>query len=131
VDALKEQSTLAVKVDIALRAVALAQKLDATEDDLEMQFERIAAQVKKKPAAIRKAYDKNDAIADLRAQISKSKAIDWLLHNSKFVDDQGNTIDTDTVLGDHNHDEIVTSESGEITSDNDAQEHDHDPDHKH
>ncbi len=131
VDALKEQSTLAVKVDIALRAVALAQKLDATEDDLEMQFERIAAQVKKKPAAIRKAYDKNDAIADLRAQISKSKAIDWLLHNSKFVDDQGNTIDTDTVLGDHNHDEIVTSESGEITSDNDAQEHDHDSDHKH
>jgi hypothetical protein len=108
VDALKEQSTLAVKVDIALRAVALAQKLDATEDDLEMQFERIAAQVKKKPAAIRKAYDKNDAISDLRSQISKSKAIDWLLHNSKFVDDKGNAIDTDTVLGDHNHDALGT-----------------------
>jgi trigger factor len=123
VDALKEQSTLAVKVDIALRAVALAQKLDATEDDLEMQFERIAAQVKKKPAAIRKAYDKNDATADLRAQISKSKAIDWLLHNSKFVDDQGNTIDTDTVLGDHNHDEIETAETaepGELDSDKEA-----------
>ncbi|CAB4805664.1 unannotated protein [freshwater metagenome] len=131
VDALKEQSTLAVKVDIALRAVALAQKLDATEDDLEMQFERIAAQVKKKPAAIRKAYDKNDAIADLRAQISKSKAIDWLLHNSKFVDDKGNAIDTDTVLGDHNHDEIMTDESGELGSNDDAQEHDHDHNHDH
>jgi trigger factor len=131
VDALKEQSTLAVKVDIALRAVALAQTLDATEDDLEMQFERIAAQVKKKPAAIRKAYDKNDAIADLRAQISKSKAIDWLLHNSKFVDKQGNTIDTDTVLGDHNHDEIAIAESSELSTSDDAQEHDHDHDHDH
>jgi len=110
VDALKEQSTLAVKVDIALRAVALAESLEASEDDLENQFERIATQVKKKPAAIRKAYDTNDAIADLRAQISKSKAIDWLLHNSKFVDDQGNEISTDTVLGDHSHDEIVALE---------------------
>ena len=87
--------------------------------------------MKKKPAAIRKAYDKNDAIADLRAQISKSKAIDWLLHNSKFVDDKGNAIDTDTVLGDHNHDEIMTDESGELGSNDDAQEHDHDHNHDH
>ena len=118
VDALKEQSTLAVKVDIALRAVALAEKLEASEDDLENQFERIATQVKKKPAAIRKAYDKNDAIADLRAQISKSKAIDWLLHNSKFVDDKSNPIDNHTVLGDHNHDEIESH-------DHDRDDHDH------
>lgn len=123
VDALKEQSTLAVKVDIALRAVALAQKLEATEDDLEIQFERIAAQVKKKPVAIRKAYDKNDATADLRAQISKSKAIDWLLHNAKFVDDKGNSIDTNTVLGDHNHDEIEALESGEVEAIQETQEH--------
>ena len=124
VDALKEQSNLAVKVDIALRAVALAENLEASEDDLENQFERIATQVKKKPAAIRKAYDSNDAIADLRAQISKSKAIDWLLHNSKFVDDQGNEIATDMVLGDHNHDEIAISEP-ESESDHDHADHDH------
>ena len=112
-----------MKVDIALRAVALAENLEASEDDLENQFERIATQVKKKPAAIRKAYDSNDAIADLRAQISKSKAIDWLLHNSKFVDDQGNEIATDMVLGDHNHDEIAISEP-ESESDHDHADHD-------
>jgi len=113
IDALKEQSVLAVKVDIALRAVALAESLEASEEDLERQFTRIAAQVKKKPAAIRKAYENNDAIADMKAQIAKSKAIDWLLHNSTFADDKGNKIENDTILGEHDH------------------EHDHDHDHEH
>ncbi|MEY3439746.1 MAG: trigger factor [Actinomycetota bacterium] len=123
VDALKEQSVLATKVDIALRAVAVAEKLEASEDDLERQFSRIATQLKKKPVAIRKAYEKNDAIVDLKAQIAKSKAIDWLLHNSQFVDDKGNAIDAETILGEHNHDDI------EI--DTDAHDHDHEHDHSH
>ena len=123
VDALKEQSVLATKVDIALRAVAVAEKLDATEDDLERQFARIATQVKKKSAAIRKAYEKNDAISDLKAQIAKSKAIDWLLHNSQFVDEKGSAIDNETILGEHDHDEI------DIVGE--AHEHDDEHDHKH
>ena len=123
VDALKEQSVLAVKVDIALRAVAVAEKLEATEEDLERQFTRIATQLKKKPAAIRKMYDKNDAIADLKAQISKSKAIDWLLHNAKFVDDKGAVIDNDAILGEHDHEDVAVDVS--------AHEHDHDHDHEH
>jgi trigger factor len=123
VDALKEQSVLATKVDIALRAVAVAEKLEASEEDLERQFSRIATQLKKKPVAIRKAYEKNDAIVDLKAQIAKSKAIDWLLHNSQFVDDKGNAIATETILGEHSHDDI------EI--DTDAHDHDHDHDHSH
>lgn len=116
VDALKEQSVLAVKVDIALRAVALAETLEAAEEDLERQFERIAAQVKKKPAAIRKAYEKNDAVVDLKAQISKSKAIDWLLHNAAYVDDKGNSIDNESILGEHSHDEVDVVEQDQSTT---------------
>jgi trigger factor len=123
VDALKEQSVLATKVDIALRAVAVAEKLDASQDDLERQFERIATQLKKKPAAIRKAYEKNDAIADLKAQIAKSKAIDWLLHNSQFVDDKGTEIDNETILGEHDHDDLGAAAE--------LHEHDHESGHDH
>ena len=125
VDALKEQSVLATKVDIALRAVAVAEKLDASQDDLERQFERIATQLKKKPAAIRKAYEKNDAIADLKAQIAKSKAIDWLLHNSQFVDDKGTEIDNETILGERDHDDLGAA--AELHE----HEHDHESGHDH
>jgi hypothetical protein len=34
----------------------------------------------------------------------KSQALEWLLHNSTFVDQNGNVLPTDTVLGDHDHD---------------------------
>ena len=50
----------------------------------------------------------NDALADLAAEISKSKALDWLVHNVTFVDPSGATLDSDTVVGhsaaDHDHD---------------------------
>ncbi|NCU86784.1 MAG: hypothetical protein EBV58_03115 [Actinobacteria bacterium] len=110
---------------MALRAVAVAEKLDASQDDLERQFERIATQLKKKPAAIRKAYEKNDAIADLKAQIAKSKAIDWLLHNSQFVDDKGTAIDNETILGEHDHDDLGAA--AELHE----HEHDHESGHDH
>jgi hypothetical protein len=53
---------------------------------------------------VRKAYEQNDAIADLVAQMRKSQALEWLLHNSTFVDQNGTVLPTDTVLGDHDHD---------------------------
>ena len=53
---------------------------------------------------IRKAYEQNDAVPELQAQIRKSKAFDWLIHHVEFVDPSGEVIDRDTLLG-HTHDE--------------------------
>ena len=107
VEGLKIQSEKAVKVDLALRAVATAQSIEATDDDIEAEFQAIAMQVNEKVAKVRKAYEQNDAVADLASQIRKSKALDWLLHNATYVDQNGATLDTETVLGhseaDHDH----------------------------
>ena len=106
VDALKEQSVKAVKVDLALRAVAVAEGLVADESDIELEYQRIAMRVGQKPAQVRKVYEKNDAVPDLASQISKSKALDWLLHNVTMVDTNGKELDREHVLGhDHSHDE--------------------------
>jgi len=112
VETLKGQSEQAVKVDLALRAVAVAEAIDADDDDLEAEYERLAMQVNQKPNQVRKAYEANDLVPELQAQIRKSKALDWLLHHVEMVDPDGNRIDNDLVLG-HSHD------------------HDHDPDHDH
>lgn len=101
---LKEQSEKAVKVDLALRAVATAQNIDVTDDDLEAEYESIGVRVNEKTAKVRKAYEQNDAVTDLIAQMRKSQALEWLLHNISFVDQNGDALDTDTVLGDHEHD---------------------------
>jgi trigger factor len=101
---MKEQSEKAVKVDLALRAVASAQAITISDEDLEAEFEAIGVRVNEKTAKVRKAYEQNDAIGDLVAQMRKSQALEWLLHNSTFVDQNGNVLPTDTVLGEHDHD---------------------------
>lgn len=108
---LRAQSEKAVKVDLALRAVATAEGLEVTDDDLEAEYARIAVQARQKPAQVRTAYERNDAVPDLIAQLRKSKALDWLLHHVELVDPDGHPLDRDLVLG-HSHDD----------------EHDHDHD---
>ena len=126
VAALRVQSEKAVKVDLALRAVATAESLEVTEDDLESEYLRIAMQVRQKPAQVRRAYEQNDAVTDLTAQIRKSKALDWLIHHVEIVDPDGAPIDRDLILG-HSHDA-----DGGHSHDHDHDDHDHDhDDHDH
>lgn len=113
-DAGRPAAEKSAKVDLALRAVATAEGLEATEDDLEREFAMMAMQFGQKAKEIRKLYERNDALPELMAQIRKSKAMDWLLHHVEMVDHDGNQIDRDLVLG-HTHDD----------------EHDHDHDHDH
>ena len=118
VEGLKGQSEQAVKVDLALRAVAAAEALEADDGDLAAEYERIAVQVRQKPNQVRKAYERNDLVPELAAQIRKSKALDWLLHHVEMVDPEGTPIDRDLVLG-HTHDD-------DDDHDHDDHEHDHD-----
>ncbi len=113
---MKVQSEKAVKVDLALRAVAAAESIEVTDHDLEREYAQIAMRVGEKASKVRRAYEQNDAVIDLVSQMRKSQALEWLLHNVEFVDQNGEVLDTDTVLGDHDHD-------------HDDHDHDHDHDH--
>jgi trigger factor len=113
VESMKGQSEQAVKVDLALRAVAAAEAIEADESDLTAEYERIARQVNEKVNQVRKAYERNDLVPDLVAQIRKSKALDWLLHHVEMVDPEGHELDRDLILG-HSHDDEDTEETEEI-----------------
>ena len=114
--AMKTQSEKAVKVDLALRAVAEAESIEVTDDDLMREYAQIAMRVGEKAPKVKRAYEQNDAVVDLVAQMRKSQALEWLLHNVTYVDQNGGVLDTDTVLGDHDHDH----------DDHDHDGHDHD-----
>ena len=103
VESMRDASEQAVRVDLALRAVAAAEQLEADDGDLTLEYERVAMQVGEKPNKVRKAYEENDLVPELVANIRKSKALDWLLHNVDFVDPDGNPLDRDLILG-HSHD---------------------------
>ncbi len=106
IESMRGASVEAVKVDLALRAVADAESIDAEPNDFEAEYARMAMQYGQKAKDIRRAYEQNEAVPELAAQIRKSKAFDWLLHNIGFVDPDGDSIDRDTLLGhDHDHDD--------------------------
>lgn len=117
IETFREQATKAVIVDLALRAVAEAEQVEVDESDIESEYARIAMRAGMKAKDVRKAYEKNDAVFDLVAQLRKSKALDWLLHHIEIVDDAGTPLDRELVLG-HTHDH------------DDDDDHDHD-DHEH
>lgn len=124
VENLRPQSVKAVKVDLALRAVVEAESLHASDDDVENEFALIAARSNENamrehqmagapknkkvrlvgPDQVRAAYQANDAVVDLAAEISKSKALDWLIHRVEYVDPNGKVLDRDHVIG-HSHDD--------------------------
>jgi trigger factor len=98
VEQLKAAATKAVKVDLGLRAVAEAEQLEASDDDVEAEYARIAAQVREKPAAVRKAYERNDAVPELRWELRKRKALDWVLEHLEIVDPDGTVLDRSAIL---------------------------------
>ena len=104
VEMMRGESTKAVKVDLALRAVATAQGIAVEDADIDKEIDRIAMQVNRKASEVRKAYETQDMMVDLVPQIRKSKAVDWLLRNSTLVDDKGNAISADTLFGETDDD---------------------------
>lgn len=104
VNGMKTQSVKAVKVDLALRAIATAEGIEISDDDLNAEYARIAVRARQKAAEVRRAYEKNEAVTDLIAQMRKNRALDVVLENAQVVDESGATIDTHLLLGTHDHD---------------------------
>ena len=115
---------LGVKTDLALRAVAKAENIEASDSDLELEYARLSYQFGAKAKDVRRIYEQNDAVPELLAGIRKQKAFDWLLHNIEIVDTEGKPVDRDLVLG-HTHDD----HDHDHDHDHDGHDHDHDHDH--
>ena len=104
IEGMRGQSETAVKVDLALRAVAVAEKLEVSDDEVEREYARLAMQYQQKAKDIRRAYEQNDAVPELVSQITKAKAFDVLVKGATYVDEAGNEIDRDSLIGEHDHD---------------------------
>ncbi len=106
-DELKDTAALSAKVDLALRAVAVAEAIEATEDDLRVEYEQVAERLQMSVDKVRKQFEKADQVSAIKTDIAKRKALDWLVDSVEIVDEDGKTIDrADLVIAEDDDDLI-------------------------
>jgi trigger factor len=93
IEQLRTEATAAVKADLALRAIAEAEGITVTEEDLDEEVARLAERMGEKPDKVRKQLDRADRMPAVRSELRNSKALEWLVEHAEVVDEEGNPID--------------------------------------
>ena len=113
---LKEAADEAVRVDLALRAVAVAEGLEATDDQVEEEILRLIAGQPVELDEAREQLRSGGQLSAIRSDVSNRNALEWLVEHSEVVDPEGNAI---------------AAEYLELPEEPEGHDHDHDHDHDH
>jgi trigger factor len=89
---LKSTAERSAKVDLALRAIAVAESIEALEVDLEEEFDAVAERVQQPADVVRDQLTEAGHMPALRVDIAKRKALDWLTENVAIADESGTKI---------------------------------------
>jgi trigger factor len=100
VDDLRETATGAVKADLALRALADAEALEVTEEDVDAEIAQLAERMQQDAVALRLQLEQADQMPAVRSDIRKAKALGWLMEHVEIVDEEGKPIDRDALKPD-------------------------------
>lgn len=90
---LRQAAEQAVRVDLALRAVADAEHVEVDDADLDDELASLAERVQQPADRVRQQLEDAGGLTELRADIRKRKALDWLLDHVEVVDEDGNAVD--------------------------------------
>jgi trigger factor len=105
VEELREAAVQAVKADLALRAIADAESIEVTDEDVDGEILALAARLREKPEKVRKQLERNEQLPAVRSDLRTRKALEWLLEHVEVVDPDGEPIDRADLELRHDHDE--------------------------
>ena len=97
---LREAAADAVKADLALRALAEAESVEVTDEDVDDEVKRLAERTQLKVGDIRRQLDRADQMPAVRSDIRKTKALEWLTDHVEVVDEEGRAIDRASLVPD-------------------------------
>jgi trigger factor len=108
---IREDARRAVKLDLALRALADAENLQVDEAELVEALASSAERLQMDPASLRRELDRNGRMGEVRSEQRKAKALTWLLDHVQLVDDQGHPVSVEALraAGTNQGDEVEDS----------------------
>jgi trigger factor len=93
VEGLRAEAVHAVKADLGLRALAAAEDIEVSEDEVDVEIGRLAERMGEKPAQLRRRLERADRLPTVRSDLRKAKALEWLVEHVEVVDEEGNPVD--------------------------------------
>jgi trigger factor len=87
------EATKAVKADLALRAVVAAEQIVADDAEVEAEIARLAERSGRKPAQLRKEIERGQGLQAVRSELSRGKALQFLVDHASVVDEEGKPLD--------------------------------------
>ncbi|MCY3967701.1 MAG: trigger factor [bacterium] len=93
-EAMREPALQEAKIDLALRAIAAAESLEATSQDVDKELAALAAQVGRTTEDLKAAvFDNNqERLKGVRLDAQMRKTREWILDRVEITDDAGNPI---------------------------------------
>jgi trigger factor len=81
-----QSTALALKEHFVLQKIAETEKIDVSEDDLNAEIERLAAQSEESPRRVRARLERDDLLDALAAEMIERKALDLVLETAEYED---------------------------------------------
>lgn len=94
---LRTQGTTAAKLDLALRSIATQESIDITDEELDTELETVATQIDSTVEDVREQFANAGQLPIVRADLVKSKTLDWLIERAKLVDEDGQPVSADAL----------------------------------
>jgi trigger factor len=80
----RDRSVTDVKVELLLDRIATAEKIDATEEEVEKEIAHLAEHGGESATALRARLTKQGALDTMKSKLRSNKTIDWLYSNSRI-----------------------------------------------
>ena len=98
--AVRVDAQRAVKADLALRALAEAEELGLSDEELDAEIVTMAERMETTPAELRRQLDTAGRTGAVRSELRKGKALQWLLDHVELFDEEGNPMSRDDLKTD-------------------------------
>jgi trigger factor len=90
---LQAEAVAALKADLALQAVGEIEAIDVTDEEVDAEVEEMAKRRNEKPAALQRRLRNEGELLAVRSGLRKTKALEWLVEHTEYVDEDGRVID--------------------------------------
>jgi trigger factor len=100
ITAVRVEAQRAVKADLALRALAEAEELTLSDEELDDEIATMSQRMETTPPELRRQLDTAGRTGAVRSELRKGKALQWLLDHVELFDEEGNPMSRDDLKTD-------------------------------